>query len=193
MITLWQLNRWPRRLAFLAGNLAVALVIAFACILPVRDFFADRDQQIVEQRMMLSRFKAVADQEATVHAASRQTAADHAEFLVGRNEGVISADLQTRLKGIAEASGAKLRSVRSLPAKSDEQLKYVGSRIELFASLAAIHRAIHAIENAKPYLFVKGAVIRLSPPIGQTGVLQEPIIEAQLDVFGAVHIEAAEK
>jgi general secretion pathway protein M len=193
IISLWQQNQWLRGLAFIAGNLAVGIVIAFAWVLPIRDFFAERDQQIIEHRMALARLRTVARQEAAVQAAAAKGAVHHGEFLIGKAEGVISADLQTRLKGMTEAAGAKLRSVRALPAQSGEQTKYVGSRIEIFGPLGAIHRAVHAIESARPYLFVKGAAIRLSPPIGQIGVPQEPIMEAQLDVFGAVEIEAAVK
>ena len=108
------------------------------------------------------------------------------------NEGVIGADLQTRLKGMVETAGAKLRSVRTLPAETHEQTKYIGSRIELYGPLAAIHRAIYAVETAKPYLFVRSVAIKLAPPIGQVGIPQEPLLEAQLDIFGAVRIEARE-
>jgi hypothetical protein len=193
MISLWHDSAWLRRLAFVAGNLAAGLVILFACVLPMRDLFAERDRQIIEQRTTLARFRAVADQDTIVQAAAGKSAASQGEFLIGKTEGVISADLQTRLKAMAEAAGAKLRSVRSVAAHSDEQTKYVGSRVELFGSLAAIQRVIYAIESAKPYLFVKSAAVRLSPPAGQMGVSKEPLIEAQLDVFGAVRIEGPEK
>lgn len=193
MIVPWQQKPWLRRAAFLAGNLAAAAVMTFAVILPVREYLAERDLQIAEQRATLARFRAVAGQQAAVQSAAGRIGADRGEFLAGKGEGVIGADLQARLKRMAEAAGAKLRSVRGLPAQDNEQTKYVGSRVELFGSLAAIHRAVHSIENAKPYLFITGAAVRLSPPIGQTGAGQEPIIEAQLDVFAAVRVEAAEK
>jgi hypothetical protein len=193
MISLWHDSAWIRRLAFVGGNLAVGLVIIVACVLPMRDLFAERDRQIIEQRTTLARFRAVAEQDAVVQAAAAKNAARQGEFLVGKTEGVIGADLQTRLKAMAGVAGAKLRSVRGVPAHGDAHTKYVGSRVELFGSLAAIQRAIHAVESAKPYLFVKSAAIRLSPPVGQVGVPREPLIEAQLDVFGAVRIEGAEK
>jgi hypothetical protein len=170
MISLWHNSAWLRRLAFVGGNLAVGAVIMFAGVLPMRDLFAERDRQIIEQRTTLARFRAVAGQDTVVQSAAGKIATHQGEFLVGKTEGVISADLQTRLKAMAEAAGAKLRSVRGVPAQSDEQTKYVGSRVELFGSLAAIQRAIYAIESAKPYLFVKERAIRLSPPVGQMGV-----------------------
>ena len=188
----WPPNPWLRPLLFIGGNLVVGLVVTFTCILPVKEFFADRDQEIIEQRRMLARFRAVAAQETVVRAAAKDAATDQGEFLLGKNEGVVGADLQTRLKGMVETSGAKLRSVRTLQAETQGQTKYIGSRIELYGPLATIHRTIYAIETAKPYLFVRSAAIKLAPPIGQVGIPQEPLLEAQLDIFGAVRIEARE-
>lgn len=118
--------------------------------------------------------------------ATKQAPPNTGEYLAGANEGVINADLQTRLKGMVEPVGARLRSVRTLPPQTSEQVRYVGSRIEIFGPLPAIHRAVVAIEASKPYLFVRGAVIKPAPPGGRQDVPQEPIIEPQLDVFGAV-------
>lgn len=193
MIHLWPQSPWLRRLTFLSGNLAFGLVITAVCILPVRDFFSDRDREIIQQRMTLSRLRAIGAQEASVQSAAKRATAEQGEFLAGKNEGVVNADLQTRLKGMVEAAGAKLRSVRILQPQTYEQTRYIGSRIELYGPLRAIHRAIYAIESARPYLFIRGAMIRPSPPIGQIGIAQEPIIEAQLDIFGATRIEARDR
>ncbi|MFZ8255349.1 GspMb/PilO family protein, partial [Staphylococcus aureus] len=63
------------------------------------------------------------------------------EFLTGPNENVISADLQTRLKAIVETAGARSRAVQALPLKTIDQIKYSGSRIEIYGPLLSIHRA----------------------------------------------------
>jgi hypothetical protein len=49
-------------------------------------------------------------------------------------------------------------------------------------------RAIHAIEADRPYLFIKGAVIKPAAPAGKPDPTQEPILEAQLDVVGVVRV-----
>lgn len=182
----WQDNRWLRGLAFVSANAAVGLMIVTALVVPIRDGLDGRDAQIAEQRTMLARFKVMATQEAAVEAAAKQTQPDTGEYLAGANEGVINADLQTRIKSMLEPVGARLRSVRTLPPQASDQVRYVGSRIEIFGTLPAIHRAVAAIEASKPYLFVRGAVIKPAPPAGRPDVSQEPVIEAQLDVFGAV-------
>jgi hypothetical protein len=181
-----------RRLLFVLGNLVAGLGIVLACVVPVSALFEDRDREILQQRVVLARLQAVASREPSVRSQAKQTALGEGEFLTGKTDGAVGADLQTRLKSMVEAAGAKLRSVRSLQPKTDAQMKYIGSHIELVGPIAAIHRAVHAIESAKPYLLVAGGTIRLTPPIGHVGIPREPVVEAQLDVFGAVRIEGRE-
>jgi general secretion pathway protein M len=184
---------WLRPAIFVAGNGAAALVFAFFLALPVHDFFAERDASIGSQRALLARLSAIAAEETRVAAAAHDADAqvDQGEFLIGTNEGVIVADLQTRLKNVAEAAGARLRSVQSLPAKTREEVHYVGARLDVYGPVAAIQRTLHAVETGKPYLFVDAAVIRAAPPVnaGPNAAAQEPVIDAQLDVFGAVHVK----
>ena len=179
-----------RRAMFLLVNAVLVIPIVVFIVLPLHAAFSDRDDQIADRRALLARLTAVASQEASVQAiASDTTAQLHGdEFLSGPNENVISADLQTRLKAITEAAGARSRAVQALPAKTLEQIKYSGSRIELFGTIQSVQRAIYAIETAKPYLFVTGAIIKTLPTANRPGVTEEPTIQAQLDVAGAIQV-----
>jgi hypothetical protein len=174
---------------FLLGNLAAGLAIVFACVLPIRELLADGDREVRQLRTTLSRLQAVAAREGSVRSAAKATPVGEAEFLAGKADGAIGAELQTRLKGMVEAAGARLRSIRNLPPKPEGHTRYIGSHVEAFGSIAAIQRAIHAIESARPYLFVAGATLRHAPPAGPAGASQEPVIEAQLDVVGVMRIE----
>jgi hypothetical protein len=194
MIDRWREIRWLRSLMFASGNLAAASALALLVVMPILGSFADRDEQIAAQRTTVARLQAIAAQESAVQTASQaHSAVEAGDFLPGKNEGVINADLQTRLKGAIEQAGARQRSVRVLPAQTVDQVRYIGSRIEIYGSLPAIQRAVHAVEAAKPHLFVTGAVLKSAPPTGGPGVSQEPIVEAQLDVFGASRIEAGSR
>jgi hypothetical protein len=153
---------------------------------------ADRDREIRHLQMTLARLQAVAAREPSVQSGAKVANPGEAEFLTGKTDGAIGADLQGRLKGMVEAAGGRLRSVRNLQPKTDAQMRYVGSHIELLGPIVAIQRAIHAIESAKPYLLVTGGTMRLAPAISQGGVPQAPLIEAQLDIYGAVRVEARE-
>jgi general secretion pathway protein M len=198
LANLWRERPWLRRMVFVAGNFAAVLVIAMLVVMPVHAFFAERDAQIASQRALLARFAAIAAQQSRVQAAVQQadTQVEHGEFLVGTNEGVIVADLQTRLKAIAEAAGARLRSAQSLPPKTRDDVRYVGARLDVYGPLAAIQRTLHAVEAGTPYLFVDAAAIRAAPSVNPAalpnGAAQEPVIDAQFDVFGPVHLKGRE-
>jgi general secretion pathway protein M len=186
---------WMRRAIFLGLNAAIAIALANLLIVPLCAFFADRDARIGEQQALLARLQAVAAQRERVQAIAQETEAQagSGEFLTGANDGVLSADLQARLKGLVESTGAHVRSVQSLPGRTKDQIKYVGSRIDMHGSIQAVHRAIYAVESGKPYLFVVNAVIKPAPMSNRPGVIQEPVIEAQLDVFGALRIDGADQ
>jgi hypothetical protein len=185
-------------LAFVAGNFAVALVIVAFVVMPVQTFFAERQAQIADQRTLLARFAAIAAQQPRVQAAAQEADApvEHGEFLIGTNEGVIVADLQTRLKTMAEGAGARLRSVQSLPPKDREEVRYVGARLDVYGPLAAIQRTLYAVESAQPYLFVDAAAVRAAPSVNPVALpnaaAQEPVIDAQLDVFAPIHLKGRE-
>jgi general secretion pathway protein M len=175
-----------RAVFFVMGNIAVLAVCLWA-VAPVYDLVANRDSEIAAKRETLARLQTIAAREAEVQAAARQPDAqlDQGEFLAGSNEGVIGADLQTRLKAITERSGARIRTIQGQPTKSGDPIRYIGARLTIFGSLQRVHNAIYAIETEKPYLFVTDAVVKLASPVVRNGTPEEPVIEARLDVFGA--------
>src|SRR5262249_5485299 len=162
--------RYPQ-LLFVMGNLAFCALIVGVLILPTMAFFADRDERIADQRKVLARLNGIVAQEANIQAIASDTNAQiqSGEFLNGPNENVISADLQTRLKALTEGAGTRSRTVQSLPARSADQLRYAGSRIDVVGSIQSIQRAVYAIETAKPYLFITVAAIRSVPIVSRPG------------------------
>jgi general secretion pathway protein M len=175
-----------RAIFFVMGNIAV-LAVCLWTVAPVYDLVANRDSEIAAKRETLVRLQTIAAREVEVQAAARQPDAqlDQGEFLAGSNEGVIGADLQTRLKAITERSGARIRTIQGQPPKPGDPIRYIGARLTIFGSLQRVHNAIYAIETEKPYLFVTDAVVKLASPVVRNGAPEEPVIEARLDVFGA--------
>lgn len=176
-----------RRLLFVAGNLAVlAAMIGFG-LAPIVEALADRDARIEQQSKHLARLTAIARDRVRVESilAQAKTQLQSGEFLTGPNENNVSADLQTKLKALTQGAGASPRAVQALPAKTLDQTKYSGVRIEMTGPLQAILRAVYAIETSKPYLFVFAAGLKTAPPV-RPGIPDEPMVQAQLDVFGAL-------
>jgi general secretion pathway protein M len=181
--------RYPQ-LLFVLCNLATIAVVACAVVLPVNTFFSDRDERIADQSKVLARLRGIVAQETNIRAIASDTKAQlqSGEFLNGTNENVVNADLQTRLKALTEGAGTRSRSVQALAVKGADQVRYVGSRIEIVGPIQSLQRAVYAIESAKPYLFITAAAIRNVPAVRRPGVAEEPAISAQLDVYGAMQI-----
>jgi len=176
---------------FVLANAAGLFAVGMVAIYPVLDELRARDALITEQRSTLARLKELANQEGTIQAAAKQAPGDTGEYLIGANEGVTNANLQTRLKSMVESAGARLRAVRTLTPQNIKQAKLIGSRIEIYGPLLAIHRGINAIETSQPYLFIQGALIKLAPPPANTpSISEEPVFDAQLDVFGALRLSS---
>jgi Type II secretion system (T2SS), protein M subtype b len=184
-------DRRLRRTVFVVMHLAVLATIFGFVILPIREFLADRDAHIAEQHLQFARLESIAVQEANVRDMARQVDAEmrKGEFLVGSSDGLISAELQTRLKSSAESAGAHVRAAQNLQAKTAGQLKYSGTRVEIYGNIQALRKAIHEIEGARPYLFITGASMKLALPAGRPNSPEEPAIQAQLDVFAPMQIE----
>ncbi|MGJ4946775.1 type II secretion system protein GspM [Bradyrhizobium sp. HKCCYLS20291] len=176
-----------RRVLFVLANLAVLGLIVWSVVWPVATTFADRDARIQDQRRLLARLNAIAGQVAGLETLASETESElkSGEFLAGANENVIAADLQTKLKAILANVGAQTRAVQTLPIRTIDQLRYSGVRIDLSGPLPAVTRVVHAIESAKPYLFVTNATLKSAPGLRQAAV-EEPQLQAQLDIYGAI-------
>jgi hypothetical protein len=188
----WQKNVWLRRSLFALVN--AAALSGFLCVFfwPIQAFFTDRDAQILQQSAILARLNAIVAQRATVANLTAQSASDGStEFLQGGNDGVAAANLQTLIKGMVEPTGARLRSVRTLPTKPQDDMKFIGVQLEITGTIQAVFQAVRTIETAKPFLFIEDALLRPTQRVAMTlpGVSAEPTIDAQLDIVGAMQVE----
>ncbi|MGJ4961315.1 type II secretion system protein GspM [Bradyrhizobium sp. HKCCYLRH3061] len=176
-----------RRGLFIAVNLTILVLVFWGFVAPVEAVFAEREARIQQQQVLLARLSAIAAQASAIEGLASETELElqNGEFLTGANENVIAADLQTKLKTIMGNSGAQSRAIQSLPGRTVDQIKYSGARIDLSGPLPAIVRAVHAVESAKPYLFIANAVLKSSPAM-RPGTAEEPVLQAQLDIYGAV-------
>jgi hypothetical protein len=177
-------------LLFVLGNLAVCALIVGTFVFPALTFFSERDERVADQGKVLARLKAVVAQESNIQtiASDTKTQLQSGEFLSGTNENVISADLQTRIKALTEGAGSRSRTVQALPVRTADHLRYAGSRIDIVGSIQSVQRAVYTIENAKPYLFITAAAIRSAPAANRPGIVEEPAIAAQIDVYGAMQV-----
>ena len=181
-----------RRCVFVGVNIGVLAVIFLLSIQPIALFFSDQADRLSQARATLSKYRTIADREELVRAAATRAgdATTSAAFVQGASDGAASANLQARLKAIADQAGARVQSVRALEPANEGHLRYLKAHLELAGSVAAIYATLRAIEGREPYLFVGQALLRM--PVAAPGIspTQEPSIEAQLDVYGPVYSHA---
>jgi hypothetical protein len=184
---MWRMSKSMRRVAAL-GLLAAALaVLMFGVAMPIVQRFEGLARSMEDQHRQLAQFTAAAAQEASVRTLEQRRQAEFAlgEFVAGESELVVQANLQTTLAGIAQASGVRIRSARKLPDRERAPFKLTGVSIALSTDIESLRKLLHAIETARPYLFVEAASI--SPLGGGNPAPGAPaLLEVRLDVFAAL-------
>ena len=90
-----------------------------------------------------------------------------------------------------ESTGARLRSVRTLPTKPQDDMKFIGVQLEITGTIQAVYQDVRTIETAKPFLFIEDALLKPTQRVAMTppGMSAEPTIDAQLDIAGAIQAE----
>lgn len=80
--------------------------------------------------------------------------------LQGASDALVAADLQNRIKGIVDAHGGQLTSTQILAAKDEAELRRIGIRVQMTATVDALYRIFHDLESGKPFLFLDNIDIR---------------------------------
>lgn len=180
-----QLSRNSGRALFMGFN-ALVVLAAFGLVAALADHVEGLDDEIAQKQQVLGRLEAILAREGDVRASSERikTQLTEGDFLKGANEGVIAAELQIRLKNVAERNGARVLTMQGLTLPADDVLRYIGAKVALVGTHQQLQRAIHEIEADKPYLFIRNA--SLKPTTGANGASTEPTLEAHLDVTGTL-------
>ncbi len=175
-----------RRAIFIGVNLLIAALLYLIAIEPARRMIADGADNIAQRRATLARYQAVAAQASAVEDYARQVAESNArgELIDGASEGIVNANLQARLKTLAEQSKVNVRSMQMLPSKTLRGTTLVGARLEATGSLDAIHALARALEGEPPLLLIVAATVRGQVMMWGIPASSEQDLDAQFDVYG---------
>lgn len=175
-----------RRAIFIGVNLLGLALFYLIAIEPARQMIAAGAEGIAERQVTLARYQAVALQENAVADYAKQVADSNArgELIDGDTEGIINANLQARLKTLAEESKVTVRSMQMLPPKTFHGATLVGARLDGTGSLEAIHKLARALEGEPPLLLITTASIRSQAMMWGAPTDNEQDLEAQFDVYG---------
>lgn len=170
-------KQMPRGLRFWTFNVALVLVLGLFVVAPMLSRFSDQNDDISESAAQLAHFRAIVRNARILMSKTPQAGSP---FLAGREERLVSADLQANLTTITNAAGVRFLSIRAVQAGRLQQTPMVAVSLELEGPLASIRDVVQAIENQTPFLFVTSAVFRSAPDT------DENQIHAELTVQGAM-------
>jgi general secretion pathway protein M len=179
-------SAWARRAFFAVVNLTLAALIYLLGVAPVRRILADSAESLSERQATLARYEAVVVQEGAVHEYAKQIADSNArgELIAGESDGIVNANLQARLKALAQQASVTVRSIQMLPGKTIRGATLVGARIEVAGPLATVHTLARALEGQSPLLFVTAATLRGQSTPWAFPTQNDQDLEAQFDVYG---------
>ncbi len=184
-----QMSPGQSRAAALA--LLVALLVLGACAIAVPLWLLNRhyDAALDDSVTRLERYSRIAGMRDGLMRKSAEVkalAASH-HYLKSASPALAAAELQELVKVTLEANGGKLNSIQILPHKDDGAYRQISVALQLSAPLSAVKGMLHALESARPYLFIDNFSVRSMAGFGaRIGVdpTAEPELTVQFDVTG---------
>ncbi|HWE72692.1 MAG TPA: type II secretion system protein GspM [Stellaceae bacterium] len=181
------------RAAALAILVALIAVFYFGIATPIVDAYQSIGADTAQLQEQLRRYQQTGNNRAQRQAelaalAQRSSAADG--FLQGANDTLVAVQIQNRLKSLAEAAHADLRSTQVLPAQDEGALHRISVRGQFATSIAGALQIFHGLEAQYPLLFIDNLDMRARPSTtreirgrgvdtGESGML-----EMQFDIYG---------
>jgi|CryBogDrversion2_11_1035321.scaffolds.fasta_scaffold08062_1 Tfp pilus assembly protein PilO len=184
----YNLFQWQPAIVFVCVNLAVIICVFMLLLMPIFDFFNKRGDRISEQLNILARYESVAAQETQVQAYSKKIADNNinGELIPGASEGIANANLQDRLKSLAEQSHMTVVSIQMLPKKNVGVISMIGARIEVSGNYENTYQFCRILEETSPTLLISAADIIITP-VFQQQLNSTRQINTRLDIYaGAI-------
>jgi hypothetical protein len=177
----------------LAFTLLIALIggLYYGIVSPLLDNYAGTKASIEQLQDTLARYqraaRALAPRQAELAALKqRQSAQDG--FLQGSNDTLVAAQIQNRIKALADANRGELRSTQVLPAQDEGKLRRITVRGQMSTTLPAALRVFYGLESAYPLLFIDNVDLRARPTElrdrNSSNATNSETIDLQFDVYG---------
>ncbi len=182
-----------QRAAAVAILIAIMALIYYAVAQPLLDTFAADNAEIARQQDALARFQRAAQELPARQkelAALREERANAGGFLEGSSDTLIAAQIQNRVKTLANAAKTEVTSSQVLPTEPDGKLKRIAIREQISATTAGLLAIFHDLEAQSPSLFLDNVTLRVRPLAlrdrNKPGTGDN--IDAQFDVYGYSHV-----
>jgi general secretion pathway protein M len=158
-------------------------------VAPLVELHQQRQASLDDGRMLLPRLQAAAARLPTLRArvTELQLAARARKVtLDGASDAIASANLQSRIEGLATSVGATIGSTESLPVETLAGYRRIGLRFTLNGTYETVVRLLAKLEEALPPLVVDN--LQVHGVLRRPGVLQNGAayagLDAGIDVYG---------
>jgi general secretion pathway protein M len=180
------------RAAALAILLALIAILYLGIAMPIVDAYQSIGDNTVQLQEQLRRYQRAGSDRAQRQAQlaaleHRSSAADG--FLQGANDTLVAVEIQNRLKSLADAAHAELRSTQVLPVQDEGALRRISVRGQFATTMPGALRIFHGLESQSPLLFVDNLDIRSRQGAretrgrgGDTG--ESDALDLQFDIYG---------
>lgn len=176
---------WRGRGLAIGLLLVVLAVIYAAVIVPLLEFYADREALIDRQRTLVEKQTALAEQLPALKtraAELRNAAKNDKTLLDGDNDAIAAAALQGKIEELASAGGITIGSTESLPSQPQGPYRRIGVRLALSAPYAGLIKLLAGIEAVKPPLIVDN--LQIHTVTRQVSPANAEVTEASIEIFG---------
>ncbi len=190
---MWLLNSpLATRRAIAIAIMAVAILVLALLAASASANLMQVHRGIDEKRQMLGRLEAITAQlPRAMEAATPETPLDDG-FLRGDSDAVIRASMQQQFQSIAGAQRVTVMSVGKAPDFVKNDVTYAGLQANVSGTVESMHRMLLALEVAQPMLFVTHLTVRSPDALGNRPPAAEPVLIAQLRVYGALRPDLVE-
>jgi general secretion pathway protein M len=182
-----------RRIVAVGVLLALIFAIVLWVALPVWESYSDAEASASELEMALRKLDSAGPNPAALEIELRKLKSKRAAapgLLTGPSDALASAELQHRLKTVADAVRGTFRSAQALPARDEGPYRRVAVRAQMSVKLGELVRILHDLESSSPYLFIDQMSVRVLTPLQSEKSAQaegqEPDLDVTFDIYGYV-------
>lgn len=181
------LNSQQKKAAALSILVLVVLMLIAAIALPVWLLNRHYDGALDEVVNRLDRFSRIVGMRDGLQKQAVEVKALGAKrhFLKSGSPALVAAELQQQAQAVFEANGAKVNSIQPLPSKDEGAYRQVTVQVQLIAPLSSVKGMLHALESARPYLFLDNFSARANNMVvTRSEPVNEPDLVVMVDISG---------
>ncbi|MCK5888475.1 MAG: type II secretion system protein M [Methylococcales bacterium] len=138
--------------------LAILIILGIAVLIPWYNALNDKFEQVDEQVYRIQRYqRVIAGRDNVLREVGKGRDELNAlgYFYNQSTYSLAAADLQKRIKGIAERSGGDVSSTQVLPHKEEDELTLISVKVRMVGDMETLRSLLYEIQAEKPLMTIE--------------------------------------